>query len=263
MLIVAGAQGSGKTYLLKNRLQTSGRYDHYVSLYETGDRELHPRYPEMIEHGAQHAYAHTESFIWALGAKVFTYCLQNQYNFIMETALDSLAFAQGTQAIQRAGYQFEVHLIACHKHFGHWSSLRRLVKSVAKGELERYVSLADIEASQANACSIIAAILNACQHAPGSSCVFYKRGLDTAQDSVEFGRVRYPHDPLELSYGYTNYHHVVTSEPTDLRVRQSMVEVCRATLTAAEPLRGELPSAVFADLQRYIDLYQMAPDEAP
>lgn len=44
MLIAAGLQGSGKTYLLEKSLLPSGRYKNYVRLYLLEYREKHPQY---------------------------------------------------------------------------------------------------------------------------------------------------------------------------------------------------------------------------
>jgi len=45
VLIVAGLQGSGKTYLLEKNLLPSKRYEHFVRLYLPEYREKHPNTP--------------------------------------------------------------------------------------------------------------------------------------------------------------------------------------------------------------------------
>jgi dephospho-CoA kinase len=183
MLVVAGAEGSGKTYLLNHSLLASKRYDDYVSLYDPAYRKLHPQYEQMKAHGGRHVYAHTEQFIWQLGGKLFEHALANHYDIIMETALDDAAFADVPALAQQAGYQLELHLIACQKEFGHWNTLERGVKSVAEDLLERFVSLSKIEASQANAMKIIDAFEAACLVTPGSQISLYQRGMETHRDS--------------------------------------------------------------------------------
>jgi hypothetical protein len=118
-----------------------------------------------------------------LGGKLFEHALANHYDIIMETALDDAAFADVPALAQQAGYQLELHLIACQKEFGHWNTLERGVKSVAEDLLERFVSLSKIEASQANAAKIIDAFEAACLVTPGSQISLYQRGMETHRDS--------------------------------------------------------------------------------
>ncbi|PYG98277.1 zeta toxin family protein, partial [Arthrobacter stackebrandtii] len=151
ILIVAGAQGSGKTYLLDNHLLPSGRYDDFVRLYLPSFRELHPHYAAMQEKGVLHVYEHTEPFIWALCEKVFNHAFDNRYNIIMECALDDLRFADFPAQAVQAGYRFEVHLIACQKESSHWANLDRGIKSIGANDPERFMPLSVIEGSQANA----------------------------------------------------------------------------------------------------------------
>ncbi len=144
-------KGRARPYLLEKQLLPSERYPNHVRLYLPEFRKLHPHYTEMSEHGVLHVYEHTEAFIRALSGKVFGYAFANRYNIIMESALDDEAFAGFPPAAVEAGYRFEIHMIACKVEFSHWATLDRGVKSVAKGEIERFVALSQIQASQANA----------------------------------------------------------------------------------------------------------------
>jgi hypothetical protein len=62
LLITAGVEGSGKTYLLEKSLLPSGKYGNYIRLYLPEYRKKHPRYDDMIELGVLHAYEHSEAF---------------------------------------------------------------------------------------------------------------------------------------------------------------------------------------------------------
>lgn len=182
MLVVAGAQGSGKSYLLDKSLIPSGKYDNYIRLYRLEDRQLHPQYLEMIEHGVLHAYKHTESFIWELGQKIFTDAFSKKYNIIMETALDSPDFAAFPAVAASNGYQFEVHLIGCKREFSHVSTIERGLKSIETGELERFVDMSAIDDSMANAQSILNAFENACATTVGSTITLFERGFGALRD---------------------------------------------------------------------------------
>ncbi|MFV3291856.1 zeta toxin family protein [Pseudomonas sp. NY11955] len=285
MLIVAGAQGSGKTYLLEKQLLPSGRYEHFVRLYLPAFRELHPHYAEMSEQGVLHVYEHTEAFIWALSGKVFAYAFANRYNIIMETALDDQAFAAFPPAAVEAGYRFELHMIACKEAFSHWSTLDRGVKSVAKGELERFLPLSKIEASQANAKAILSAFENACIQAPGSQLTLYERGFETDQQSKvlchstcdAYGELtpqedyagqpffRAPHHDTGLEIrrspqasfpsAYLQYFQVVHAGMFDEQVRQQMVKACCKTLGQATDRVPLVSKDALRELSQYVLKY--------
>jgi hypothetical protein len=93
ILVVAGLQGSGKTYLLEKNLRPSKRYNNYVRLYLPDYRRKHPRYAEMVKLGVLHAYEHTEAFVREVSTKIFTQAFSGRFNIIMECAFDSLDFA--------------------------------------------------------------------------------------------------------------------------------------------------------------------------
>ncbi|MFP5427073.1 MAG: zeta toxin family protein [Gammaproteobacteria bacterium] len=278
ILILAGAQGSGKTYLLENTLLPRGCYDNYVRLYLPSFRELHPSYNAMKPHGVLHVYEHTEDFIWQLGEMICTYALENKYNIIMETALDNPGFAKFPPAAAKLGYQFEVHAIACQKELSHWASLDRVVKSVANGELERVVTFTQIEEAQANARPILDAFENACTQKTGSEIVMHFRGIESDMESRPvcysicnvIGELTpqqnylgqdffyLPHLSFKVSRNaqesfpcsYIQYSQVVHGGLMGKEVRQKMAAACCKTLGKA-PI-ADMPTAVFRELCLYV-----------
>lgn len=177
ILVVAGVQGSGKTYMLNNTLLKQARYDNFVHLYSEGLRELHPRYAEFADQDVTSRYKHTESFIWELCSLIFAHAHQNKFNIVMETALDTKAFATVITGPELADYQFDVHLIGCKKDFVHLSTIKRALNALERGTLERFVDIATIEASIENAEVILNAFETACMRVSGSTISMYERGF--------------------------------------------------------------------------------------
>lgn len=182
MLVVAGAQGSGKTYLLENSLLPSDRYKNFIRPYILDYRAYHPQYQNMLEHGVLHAYEHTEQFIWDLGKVIFQDAFEKNYNIVIETALDSVEFASLPMYAVSKGYQFDIHLIGCKREFAHVSTIERALQSIEDKALERFVSLASIDESMANAQSILTAFENACAASVGSTITLYERGFGALRD---------------------------------------------------------------------------------
>jgi len=285
ILIVAGAQGSGKTYLLEKKLLPTGCYENYVRLYLPRFRELHPQYDMMKNRGVLHVYENTERFVWALGHKMHEYAFSNRYNIIMETALDSDGFAKFPPDAVKKGYRFEVHMIACQKEFSHWATLDRGVKSIEKNELERFMPLSKIEASQLNARAILDAFENACTKVPGSEITLYHRGIETGMESKPLCHsactspseltpqseyngqpfVRLPslnpsfeirrNAQANFPCSYLQYAQVVNAGMIDIRVRDEMVKLNCKTLERAQALIPQVPSVVFRDLSMYVLKY--------
>lgn len=285
LLIVAGAQGSGKTYLLENSLLPGDAYGNYVRLYLPAYRALHPRYQQMRDQGVLQVYAHTEPFIWELGAKLFGYALQNRYNIILESALDSAEFASFPATAVALGYRFEVHLIACQKEFSHWSTLHRGVKAVGEDAFERFVPLSNIETSQGNARAILDAFENACMQSPGSEITLYHRGFETGMDSKALCHSRcealselapqpdFKGQPFALApqfnprfeivrsaqanfpCSYLQYSQVVHAGMVEPSIRQQMVQRCCQTLDKAQALMPRIPASVFRELSLYVLKY--------
>jgi hypothetical protein len=177
ILVVAGVQGSGKTYMLNNTLLKDPRYANYVRLYEDRLRELHPRYAEFADQDVTLRYKHTETFIWELCGRIFNHAYLNKFNIVMETALDTKAFASVISGTELADYQFDVHLIGCKKDFVHLSTIKRALNALETGTLERFVDIATIETSIENAEAILNAFENACMRVSGSTITVYERGF--------------------------------------------------------------------------------------
>lgn len=285
ILIVAGAQGSGKTYLLENTLLPSGRYDNYVRLYLPAFRELHPHYQAMKAHGTLHVYEHTEGFVWALGKRVFGHAFEQRFNIIMETALDNPAFAEFPPAAVAAGYQFEVHMIACQKEFSHWATLDRGIKSLEKDQFERFLPLSKIETSQFNARAILDAFENACTQVRGSEITLYHRGIETDLESralchsqcvttselspqTDYQGQAFVSLPLlnpsfeirrnvraNAPCSYLQYAQVVHGGMVQPWVREQMVRFCCQTLARAQAQMPKVPAEVFRELSLYVLKY--------
>ena len=177
ILVVAGVQGSGKTYMLNNTLLKIPGYGNYVHLYQENFRELHPRYADFADQDVTRRYKHTEAFIWELCSRIFAHAHRNKFNIVMETALDTKAFATVISGQELADYQFEVHLIGCKKDFVHLSTIKRALKALETGTLERFVDIATIETSIENAEVILNAFEEACMRVSGSAIALYERGF--------------------------------------------------------------------------------------
>jgi hypothetical protein len=93
LLITAGVQSSGKTWLLEKTLLPSGQYNNYVRLYLPEYRSKHPQYQDMLKLGVLHAYEQTETFIRELCGKIFEKAFAEKLNIILECAFDSIDFA--------------------------------------------------------------------------------------------------------------------------------------------------------------------------
>lgn len=177
ILVVAGVQGSGKTYMLNNTLLKIPGYGNYVHLYQEYFRTLHPRYAEFADQDVTSRYKHTETFIWELCSRLFTYAHTNHFNIVMETALDIKAFATVISGQELAAYQFDIHLIGCKKDFVHLSTIKRAFNALEAGTLERFVDIATIETSIGNAEVILKAFEEACMRVSGSTITLYERGF--------------------------------------------------------------------------------------
>ena len=203
----------------------------------------------------------------------------------METALDDAAFADVPALAQQAGYQLELHLIACQKEFGHWNTLERGVKSVAQDQLERFVSLSKIEASQANAARIIDAFEAACLVSPGSQISLYQRGMETDRESrllcrsvcspalqlvpqaAEAGEAYFQPPHIEglfeirrasldqMPSTYPQFFQLVHTGMVDDQVRSNMLKACCVTLGKAQALSERIPADVFRELSLYVLKY--------
>lgn len=185
ILAVVGVPGAGKTWMLNNTLLKQPRYRNFVRLYRDDFRQLHPRYSEFAHLDAASRYAHTESFIWDLCGRVFAYAVANSYNIVMETAMDTPAFAKAIDGLL-AAYEFDVHLIGCKKDFVHMSTIRRMLDGMDKGIMDRFVTIEMIDESINNAQAILSAFETACMRVSGSQIRMYERGFGKLRNTTQF-----------------------------------------------------------------------------
>lgn len=262
MLITAGSQGSGKTYLLEKSLLPSKRYDNYVRLYLPEYREKHPHYAEMIKRGVLHAYEHTEAFVREVSSKIFAEAFKHKYNIIMECAFDSIDFAAFPPMATAAGYQFETHIIACKKEFAHLSSIKRALKSLEKQEMERFVTLSALNASLSHAQATILAFEAAAKAVDGSQMFLYERGFGPLKERTLRTQNTYAKDSdgtLAIAgpkVVYANaFEAIINNRFYLMSDREEMVKECHLALLKTQAHAEHVPDAVYNDLYAYILKY--------
>ena len=260
ILIVAGLQGSGKTYLLEKSLLPSSRYQCFVRLYLPEYRQKHPQYAEMIKLGVLHAYEHTEVFVREVCAKIFTEAFTLKYNIIMECAFDSLEFAAFPPLATAAGYQFETHIVGCNQAFAHVSSIKRALNSLKKQELERFVTSSALEASMSHAQAIILAFETASKAVSGSQITVYERGLGGLKERVSRFQKTYTKDTTEITpptapTACSTYASIINNHVYTLRERDEMVKTCHLALLKTQAHAAQVPDFVYNDLHAYIAKY--------
>jgi hypothetical protein len=261
LLITAGVEGSGKTYLLEKSLLPSGRYGNYVRLYLPEYRKKHPKYADMIKLGVLHAYEHTEAFVRDLGAQIFTSALTHQYNIIMECAFDDIGFAGLAKFAE--GYQPEIHVVGCNHAFAHISSIKRAFSSLAKQELERFVSYSRLESSISNAPAVLVAFEFLAKTVSGSQMYLYQRGLGALQDRVLRAHSTYNLDAAgELTeastlepYTYSAYDKILRRSVYSMAERDEAVKECHLQLLKTKEYDKLVPDFVYNDLYSYITKY--------
>lgn len=263
MLVPAGLQGSGKTYLLENSLLPSGHYNNYVRLYLPEYREKHPQYADMIKQGVLHAYEHTEAFVRDVSSKVFEAAFTRKYNIIMECAFDSIDFAGLASYAIPAGYQLEAHIVGCNQAFAHLSSIKRALRSLEKQELERFVSYPALESSMSNAQAIILAFETMAKAVSGSQIFLYERGLGALNERVMRAHSSYSKDAngeltissITASYSYSAYNAIINNHVYSMTERDEMVKECHLALLKTESFAKQVPDFVYNDLYAYIVKY--------
>lgn len=262
MLVVAGLQGSGKTYLLENTLLPSRRYDNYVRLYLPEYRKKHPEYAEIIKLGVLHAYEHTEDFVREVSSKIFAEAFKLNYNIIMECAFDSIDFAAFPPKATAAGYQFETHIVGCTQVFAHISSIKRALKSLVHKELERFLTVSNLNASMGNAQAIIVAFETAAKAISGSQITLYERGFGALKERVLRAQSTYTlagDDGVTISTSKTVFAYSVYSGIINNVIAQSdqeqMIKECHMTLHKARTHAKHVPDFVYNDLYAYIVKY--------
>jgi predicted nucleic acid-binding protein len=261
LLVTAGLQGSGKTYLLEKSLLPSGRFTNHVRLYLPEYREKHPQYTDMIKEGVLHAYAHTESFVRALGRKLFAEAVTRRYNLIMECAFDDVGFS-GLASIA-PGYQLEAHIVGCDQSFAHVSSIKRALRSLDKKELERFVSYSALETSMDNAQAILLAIEVIAKKESGSQILLYERGLGALKERTLKAHSTYTKDAAgkltvteaTKAYAYAEYKAVIDNRPYTMAERDEMVKECHLALIKSATHASEVPDFAYNDLYTYIEKY--------
>lgn len=261
ILVTAGLQGSGKTYLLEKSLLPSGRYANYVRLYLPAYREKHPQYADLIKQGVLHAYEHTEAFVRELGTKIFTEVLTRRYNIIMECAFDSIDFAKLATFVP--GYQLEAHIVGCNQAFAHVSSIKRALKSLETKELERFVSYSALASSMSNAQSIILTFETIAETVSGSQIYLYERGLGPLKERTLRAHSVYTKNAegrLSIAspataYSYSAYNTIINNAVYSPQERDEMVKECHLALLKAGGHAKEVPDFVYNDLHAYIVKY--------
>lgn len=261
LLVTAGLQGSGKTYLLEKSLLPSGRYANHVRLYLPEYRKKHPQYAEMIKLGVLHAYEHTEAFVRELGTKISTEAFTRRYNVIMECAFDSIEFAgMGTFA---QGYQLEAHIVGCNQAFAHVSSFKRALKSLENRELERFVTYSALESSMSNAPAIILAFEALSKTVSGSQIFLYERGLGPLKERTLRAHSVYTKSARGTlstaspvgAYSYKAYETIVNNPVYSPQERDEMIKECQLSLLKTGVYAKEVPDFVYNDLHAYIIKY--------
>ncbi|WP_223569613.1 zeta toxin family protein [Pseudomonas sp. BF-R-26] len=263
MLVVAGLQGSGKTYLLEKSLLPSKRYDNYVRLYLPDYRKKHPQYAELIKLGVLHAYEHTEAFVRDVITKIFAEAFTRKYNIIMECAFDSTDFIAFPPVVTAAGYQVETHIVACNQEFAHASSIKRALKSLEKQEMERFVTVSMLDASMSNAQAIILACETAAKAVSGSQITLYERGFGALKERTLRAQSTYTKaadGSLTIAgttapYTYSAYGKIVDNHIYTMSDRDEMIKECHLALLKTQTYAEHVPDFVYNDLYAYIVKY--------
>jgi hypothetical protein len=249
MLIVAGLQGSGKTYLLEKNLLPS-------------KREKHPQYAEMITLGVLHAYEHTEAFVRDVCTKIFAEAFKRKYNIIMECAFDSIDFAAFPPMATAADYEFETHIVACNQEFAHASGIKRALKSLEKQEMERFVTVSMLDASMSNAQAIILAFETAAKVVSGSQITLYERGFGALKERTlraESTYTKAADGTLTITgttpFAYCAYGTIIDNHIYTRSDRDEMIKECHLALLKTQTYAEHVPDFVYNDLYAYIVKY--------
>lgn len=263
MLIVAGLQGSGKTWLLEKSLLPSNRYTNYVRLYLPDYRKKHPQYADMIKLGVLHAYEHTEAFVRELSTKIFVEAFTRKYNIIMECAFDSIDFATFPPTATALGYQFETHIVGCNQEFAHLSSIKRALRSLEKQELERFVNLDALQTSMSNAQGIILAFETAAKAVSGGQLYLYERGFGALKERTLRAHSTYTKaadgaltvTAVTAPYAYSAYGTIINNHVFSMADRDEMVKECHLALLKTGTYAEHVPDFVYNDLYAYVVKY--------
>ncbi|MFW9082506.1 zeta toxin family protein [Pseudomonas sp. P2757] len=263
MLVTAGVQSSGKTYLLEKQLLPSGRYTNYVRLYLPEYRKQHPQYAEMIKQGVLHAYEHTDAFIRDLCGEIFKQAFAQKLNIIIECAYDSIDFAALPDYAADAGYQMEVHVVACNLPFAFISGVQRGFKSLEKGELERFLRPATLKSSFDTAHAVLYALEAASKKVSGSQVFLYERGFGAMQDRALRAHSAYALDAenqltitsTSTAYSYGAYERIVGKSVSSEAERNELIKESHLALHKATHYAAQVPDYLFNALYSRIVKY--------
>ncbi|QIA03445.1 MULTISPECIES: zeta toxin family protein [Pseudomonas] len=253
ILVTAGVQSSGKTYLLEKQLLPSGLYKNYVRLYLPEYREKHPQYQEMIKLGTLHAYEHTNEFIRDLSKKIFERAFEQKLNIIFECAFDSIEFATLPDYMANAGYRLEVHIVACNYPFAFTSGVQRGFKSLEKGELERFVRPSELKSSFGNAHAVIYALDAAAKRVGGSQVFLYERGFGAMRERVARAHSLYARDmqnklsvtSTSTPFSYSAYERIIGKSLNSDSERHEVIKESHLALHKAAQYATQVPDFLF------------------
>ena len=263
ILVVAGLQGSGKTYLLEKTLLPSDRYKNYVRLYLPEYRKKHPQYAEMIKRGVLHAYEHTEAFVRDVSAKIFTQAFTDKLNIIMECAFDSIDFAAFPPTATAVGYQFEIHIVGCTQVFAHLSSIKRALKSLENQEMERFLTVSKLDASMRFAQAIILAFETAAKAISGSQIFVYERGFGVLNERtlraqstyIKAGDGTVSTTTTLRDFAHSVYFNIIDNHVYTMSDRDEVIKECHLALLKTASHTSFVPSFVYNDLYTCIVKY--------
>lgn len=263
MLVTAGVESSGKTYLLEKSLLPSRRYENFVRLYLPDYRTRHPHYAEMSKEGVLHVYQHTEAFVRELGEKIFGEAFKRKLNIIMECAFDAIDFVHVPTLAKAAGYQFDIHVVGCNREFAHVSGIKRALKSLENRELERFVSLDTLQFSLGNAQAILLAFESAAKTVAGSQISLYERGFGHLKERILRAQSTFSqaHDgSLVVSssatvYSLSAYSAIVNRLVYSLAERDEMIKECHWLLAKTTVHADQVPDFVYHELYGHIIKY--------
>ncbi|MBK5373251.1 zeta toxin family protein [Pseudomonas sp. TH43] len=265
LLITAGVQSSGKTWLLEKTLLPTGKYSNYVRLYLPEYRKKHPQYQDMLKLGVLHAYEHTETFIRELGGKIFEKAFTQKLNIIMECAFDSIDFATLAATAVNAGYQFEVHIVACSQPFAFMSGFKRAFKSLEKQEPERFVRPSVIKSSLATAHAVVFALEAAARQSDGSQIFLYERGMGALKERAQRAHSLYAKDETGKltitstaglpAYNYAAYELISGRSITGPSEHHELIKECHLMLLQCSQYAEQLPDYVYDALYSRIFRY--------
>ncbi|HEF4759890.1 TPA: zeta toxin family protein [Pseudomonas putida] len=263
LLVVAGLEASGKTYLLEKQLLPSKRYANYIRLYLPEYRKKHPQYDEMIKLGVLHAYEHTESFVREVCSKIFEKAFTGKYNIIMETAFDSIDLVSFPPLATASGYRFEVHIVGCTQEFAHLSSFKRALKSLQEKEMERFLSVSKLDASMSHAKAIIVALQTAAKAISGSEINLYERGFGALKERTHVAQSTYSKaadgtvttTTTSVNFSYDVYSSIIENQVFAVSDRNELLKECNLALLQAAVHAPNVPDFVYNELYAYVVKY--------